>query len=246
MRDERPLSHVSAPVLALLAAGLALQIGLHAVAPEPEAKAQDLTQPPATSLLRLASLGEPIALAKILMLQLQAFDYQSGTRIPYKDLDYARLEAWLARILELDPAAQYPLLAAARLYAEVPRETKQRSMMEFIYRQYFLDPNRRWPWLAHATFLAKHRLKDMDLARKYASTIQKYTTDKDVPVWATSMEIFILEDMNELETARIMIGGLLAGSKITDRGELNFLDGRLHEIEERMKQGAGRKHQENR
>ena len=91
MRDERPLSHVSRPVLALLAAGLALQIGLHAVTPEPEAKAQDLTQPPATSLLRLASLGEPIALAKILMLQLQAFDYQSGSKVPYKDLDYARV-----------------------------------------------------------------------------------------------------------------------------------------------------------
>jgi hypothetical protein len=244
MRDERPLSHVSPPVLALLAAGLALQIGLHAVAPEPEAKAQDLTQPPSTFLLRLASLGEPIAMAKILMLQLQAFDYQAGTKIPYKDLDYARLERWLARILELDPAGQYPLLAAARLYAEVPREAKQRSMMDFIYRQYFLDPNRRWPWLAHATFLAKHRLKDMDLALKYAAALQKYTTVKDVPPWVTTMEIFIREDMNELETARMMIGGLLESGKITDRGELNFLNGRLLEIEERLKQGAGKKHQE--
>ena len=244
MRDERPLSHVSTPVLALLAAGLALQIGLHAFAPGPEAKAHDLTQPPSVSLLRLASLGEPIALAKILMLQLQAFDYQAGTRIPYKDLDYARVEAWLARILELDPAAQYPLLAAARLYAEVPQEAKQRSMLEFIYRQYLLDPNRRWPWLAHATFLAKHRLKDMGLARRYAAAIEKHTTDKDVPPWATSMEIFILEDMNELETARMMIGGLLASGRITDRAELGFLDGRLREIEERLKSGAGKKQQE--
>ncbi|HEY5291934.1 MAG TPA: hypothetical protein VIJ43_06450 [Burkholderiales bacterium] len=244
MRDERPLSHVSPPVLALLAAGLALQIGLHASAPQPRATAPDLMPPPATSLLRLASLGEPIALAKILMLQLQAFDYQSGSKIPYKDLDYACLEAWLSRILELDPAAQYPLLAAARLYAEVPREAKQRSMMDFIYREYFLDPNRRWPWLAHATFLAKHRLKDMSLALEYAAALQKYTTAKDVPAWATTMEIFIREDMNELETARMMIGGLLASGRITDRGELKFLDGRLREIEERMKQGAGKKHQE--
>jgi len=238
MRDERPLSHVSAPVLALLAAGLALQIGLHYLTPAPQAKAEDLPPPPAASMLRLASLGEPIALAKILMLHLQAFDYQSGSKIPYKDLDYTRLEGWLARILELDPAGQYPLLAAARLYAEVPREAKQRSMMDFIYRQYFLDPNRRWPWLAHATFLAKHRLRDMGLARKYASTIEKYTTAKDVPPWATSMEIFILEDMNELETARIMIGGLIASGKVSDRAELIFLNGRLREIEERLKQGG--------
>jgi hypothetical protein len=133
------------------------------------------------------------------------------------------------------------LLAAARLYAEVPREAKQRSMMDLIYRQYFIDPNRRWPWLAHATFLAKHRLKDMNLARKYASTIGKYTTARDVPPWATSMEIFILEDMNELETARIMIGGLLASGKVSDRAELIFLNQRLIEIEERLKQGGGKK-----
>jgi hypothetical protein len=209
---------------------------LHAVAPQPEAKAQDLTQPPAASLLRLASLGDPIALAKILMLHLQAFDYQSGSRIPYKELDYARVEAWLSRILELDPLGQYPLLAAARLYAEVPREAKQRSMMDFIYRQYFLDPNRRWPWLAHAAFLAKHRLKDMNLALKYAAALQKYTTAKDVPAWVTTMEIFMREDMNELETARLMIGGLIASGRITDPAELKFLDGRLHEIEDRLRQ----------
>jgi hypothetical protein len=243
MRDERPLSHVSRPVLALLAAGLALQIGLHAAAPQPRATAPDLMPPPSTSLLRLASLGEPIALAKILMLQLQAFDWQSGSKVPYQNLDYERIEAWLARILELDPQGQYPLLAAARLYAEVPQEAKQRSMMDFIYRQYFSDPNRRWPWLAHATFLAKHRLQDMDLALKYAAALSKHTTAKDVPAWATTMEIFIREDLNELETARVMIGGLLASGRITDRGELNFLDGRLREIEERLKQGDLKKRQ---
>lgn len=241
MRDERPLSHVSAPVLALLALGLALQIVLHAIAPEPQAKARDLTRPPAASLLRLASLGEPIALAKILMLWLQAFDYQSGSKMPYQELDYARLEVWLARILELDREGQYPLLAASRLYAEVPDETRQRSMLDFVYRQYLRDPDRRWPWLAHAALLAKHRLKDMDLALKYAAALQKYTTAKDAPAWATTMEIFIREDMNELETARVMIGGLLASGRITDRAELNFLDQRLREIEERLKRNPPKK-----
>ncbi|MFA5914611.1 MAG: hypothetical protein WC830_13745 [Burkholderiales bacterium] len=238
MRDERPLNHVSAPVLALLAAGLALQIGLHATLPRPEAKAPDLLAPPSIALLRLASLGEPIALAKILMLELQAFDYQSGSKVPYKDLDYAVVEAWLERILELDPRGQYPLLAASRLYAEIPDEARTRSMLDFVYRQYLLDPNRRWPWLAHATFLAKYRLKDMTLALKYADALQKYTTAKDVPAWAITMGIFIREDLNELETERIMIGGMIASGRITDPSELKFLDGRLHEIEARLKKKA--------
>jgi hypothetical protein len=238
MRDERPLSHVSAPVLALLAAGLALQFGLHAAMLGPRAQAPDLVPPPATSMFRLASFGEPIALAKILMLQLQSFDYQSGSKVPFKQLDYTVVEAWLKRILELDPKGQYPLLAASRLYAEVPDEARQRSMLDFVYRQYLLDPNRRWPWLAHAVFLAKHRLNDMPLALEYAHALQEYTTAKDVPAWATTMEIFIREDLNELETARVMIGGLIASGRITDPSELKFLDGRLREIEMRLKKNA--------
>jgi hypothetical protein len=47
------------------------------------------------------------------------------------------------------------------------------------------------------------------------------------------MEIFILEDMDELEAARIMLGGLLASGKVTDPAELSFLKQRLQELERR-------------
>jgi hypothetical protein len=48
------------------------------------------------------------------------------------------------------------------------------------------------------------------------------------------MEIFILEDMNELEAAKIMIGSLLLSGKINDPAELRFLKGRLDELEARL------------
>ena len=130
-------------------------------------------------------------------------------------------------------AAQYPLFAAARVYAEHPDPARSRLMLEFIYEQFLLDPNRRWPWLAHAALLAKHRLKDLPLARRYAAAIDRHTTAADVPLWARQMEIFILEDMNELEAARIMLGGLLASGRITDPAELRFLKQRLQELESR-------------
>jgi hypothetical protein len=168
------------------------------------------------------------------MLYLQAFDYQSGSKVPYRDLDYGRLEAWLARILELDPRGQYPLLAASRLYAEVPLEAKQRSMLEFIYRQFLLDPDRRWPWLAHATAIAKHRLNDLPLALRYARAIQRYAVADSVPLWARQMEAFILEDLNELQTARLIIGGYLQSGTIKDPAELRFLDERLKQLEARI------------
>src|SRR6266571_1581210 len=230
---ERAIARVPGLVLALLALGLAAQIGLKASSPQPRAKAQDLAPAPSIAALRLASFGDPVALAKALMLYLQAFDYQSGSKVPYRDLDYGRLEAWLARILELDPRGQYPLLAASRLYAEVPVEAKQRRMLEFVYRQFLLDPDRRWPWLAHATAIAKHRLHDLPLALRYAQAIQRYAVADNVPLWAKQMEIFILEDMDELETARLIIGGYIQSGTVKDPAELRFLEERLKQLEAR-------------
>ena len=100
------------------------------------------------------------------------------------------------------------------------------------------DPNRRWPALAHAALLAKHRLNDLPLARRYAAAIQRQTSDPTIPSWARQMEIFILEDMNELEAAKVMLGGLLATGRIKDADERRFLQGRLAEIEKRLKSPA--------
>lgn len=236
--QQRTIAAVPRLVLALLAFALAAQIGIKASSPVPRASAQDLSHAPSIAALRIASFGDPVALAKILMLYLQAFDYQSGSAVPYRDLDYERLESWLSRILELDPRGQYPLLAASRLYAEVPVEAKQRSMLEFIYRQFLLDPDRRWPWLAHATAIAKHGLRDLPLALRYAQAIQRYAVADGVPLWARQMEVFILEDLNELEAARVIIGGYIEKGTIKDPAELRFLDEWLRRLEARMPKGT--------
>lgn len=232
---ERSLSDVPKLVLAVLACALALQVGLKMAHPVSPPAASDLRAPSSQASLRLASLGDPIPLAKILMLYLQSFDYQAVNRIRFRDLNYDTVQQWLLRILWLDPKGQYPLMAASRLYAEVPSEAKTRQMLEFVYQQFPADPDRRWPWLAHAAAIAKHRLKDLPLAKRYAAAIQKHATGANVPLWARQMEAFILEDMNELETARIMIGGFLASGTVHEPGEIRFLDQRLKEIEARMK-----------
>ena len=239
-RDERRWGTVPRWLLGAFSALLALQVGWSATRPDPTARAEDLPRPPSAAVLRLAALGEPVALGKALMLWLQAFDYQTGTRVPFRQLDYARLTQWLERILALDPAGQYPLLAASRLYAEVPDPARQRQMLEFIHERFLEDPNRRWPSLAHATIVAKHNLKDLPLARRYAVSLQKHTTARDVPVWVRQMEPFILEDMNELETARILIGGLLESGQVRDRRDADLLARRLKMLEEKIKDSRRR------
>jgi len=234
-RDERSLAAVPRWLWALLAAALAAQLGWQALQRPGAPAAVDLPPAPAPAALRLASLGEPAAAARVFMLYLQAFDLGGGNALPYRDLDYGRLIGWLRAVLALDPRSEYPLFSAARLYAEVPDAAKSRRMLEFIHEEFLKDPNRRWQWLAHAAFVAKHRLKDLELARRYAAAIDRHTTSSGVPLWAKQMQIFILEDMNELEAAKIMLGGLLASGAIRDPAEARFLRQRLEELERRAR-----------
>ena len=230
---ERPLATVPGWLWALLGATLAAQSGVQALRPPPATAAADLPPAPRAAALRLASFGEPAALARLMMLWLQAFDLRGQNNLPYRDLDYARLTAWLRAIIELDPRSEYPLFSAARLYAQNPDRPKSLVMLVFVYEEYLKDPNRRWPWFAHAALVTKHRLGDLPLARRYAAAIDRHTTAENAPSWARQMEIFIIEDMNDHEAHKVMLGGLLASDRIRDPAERRFLQGRLEEMEQR-------------
>jgi hypothetical protein len=235
VRDERAIAAVPASARALLALALALQLGWQAWQPPAKLQPQDLSAPPAIGVLRLASFGEPVALAKGLLIYLQAYESQRGEIMQLRRLDYDHVQAWLLQALTLDPLSQYPLLLASRVYAEVEgAEPKQRAMLAFVRQQFDVDPNRRWPWLAHAAVLARHRLEDMDLAREYAQALRLQATGPEVPTWAKQMEILLLQDLGELETARILLGALVASRQVRDDRELAFLQERLAEIEARL------------
>ncbi len=184
--------------------------------------------------MRAASLGEPAAGARLAVLYVQAFDLGAGNTRPYQRLDYRRLRDWLRAILETDPKSGYPLFAAARIYAETGDPARARLMLDFIHEAFLEDPNGRWQWLAQAAYVAKHRLKDLPLARRYAADLERLTTDPGIPLWAKQMQIFVAEDMNELEAAKIMLGGLLESGKLQDPGERRFLKERLEELERRI------------
>ena len=216
----------------LIAFGVAclLQPGWHFMQPAPEAVQQDLPEPLSIMKLRLAGLDDPVALSKILMLWLQAFDNQPGISIPFSRLDYNLLIRWLDRIVELDERSHYPLLAASRLYSLVPDAGKKRLMLEFVRQKFLQDPGRRWQWLAHCIYVAKYQLKDLDLALDYARTLRLQTKSPAVPYWARHMEVYVLEDMGNIEAAKILIGGLLESNQVEDPAEIRFLQERLNTL----------------
>lgn len=229
MNAKRPLAAVPLWLRCLLPAVLVLHMGWHAQAPRPSAEADALPLAPPVPQYRLKGLGDALPLAQFTMMWLQAFDRQPGVSLSFRQLDYARVAQWLGLVLELDPKSQYPLLMAARVYGEVQDPARQRLMLQFVAERFEADPAHRWPYMAHATIVAKHRLKDMALALQLARRLRELGEQhaQAVPSWARHMEIAVLEDMGQDEAARILIGGLLQSGRLRDAAELRFLEERL-------------------
>lgn len=234
IQKERPVRDVPLPVIVMLLAALAIQLYWHSQQEPIVAKAEDLPRPMSTRAYVMSSFGEPVAAAKVLNLWLQAFDNQPGISIPLHSLDYDVVTDWLDTILELDPRGHYPMLVAARVYGSVSVEEKKREMMDYIFYKFNENPNKHWRWLAHAVITAKHELRDMQLALKYANALSEKATGENVPYWARDMKIIVLEDMGEVEAAKILVGGLIASGEITDPYELKFLQNKILTLEEKM------------
>lgn len=230
-RDERPMLSLPWPLLLLTVLLLATQVGWSLRHPHPRPTAQALGPAPTNHEAAVTSLGEVKAYARLLNLSLQAHDNQPGISLPFRQLDYGRVQEWLTRILALDPLGQYPLLAASRLYATVDDDAKRRSMLEFVLTEFLRNPNHRWQWLAHAAYVARHEMKDMALALRYAEALRRHATDPKIPAWARQMEIFLRIDVNDTDAAKALLGALLASGNVSDPAEFRFLAGRLAELE---------------
>ena len=233
LHKERPVSDVPKSVKWLLVLSFVLQLIWHGFQQPVVAKAKDLAPPLSTRSYVMSSLGEPVAAAKYLNLWLQAFDNQPGASLSFHQLDYPRLTQWLDTILELDPDGHYPMLVASRVYGSVKNSEKQRIMTDYVFSKFIEEPNKYWRWLAHAVITAKHELKDLDLALKYADALAEKATGENVPYWAKDMKIIVLEDMGQLQAAKILVGALIDSGEITDPYELNFLTHKIAALEEK-------------
>ena len=76
-------------------------------------------------------------------------------------------------------------------------------------------------------------MKDLDLALKYANALAEKATGDNVPYWAKDMKIIVLEDMGEVEAAKILVGALIDSKEITDPYELKFLMDKIKVLEEK-------------
>ena len=210
---------------------LVFQILLGIQKEPPEARIHELPSTPPLAYLKVLDFGDPQFLSRLIVLWLQAHDYQQGVSLSYSEINYERLISWLDASVELDSRHDYPLLLASRVYTMVADSERQKLMLEYVAHAFAERPVQRWRFLAHAVYVARHRLENKNLSLKYARLLREETRQGEVPDWARQMHIFILADMGKIEAAKVLLGGLHESGELQDEGEYKYLLKRLQEQE---------------
>ena len=234
-RSQRPLLSVPGLILAGFLLALGLQILTHQlIRQEYRADYKALTKPFSESTYRGLSMGSEQLMSYLIALRLQLHDNQAGRHIRYDFIDYDLLIAWLGRIQQINPASEYPMLLASRVYSQTPDKNQMRKILGYINDSFLINPQLFWRNQAEATVIAKHRLGDLELALDMAEKLFRLPGSVDIPHWARDMHFLLLADLNEFQTTIIIIQSLLQGDTVKDPDEIRFLKQKLLEFQQKM------------
>jgi hypothetical protein len=233
--NERSLLHLPRTLLIGFVLALILQI-THQIYSKSSLQLafKRLESPLGIGFYKALTKGSEDLWSYLLMFRVQLHDSQRGIHESYKNLDYKILGQWLLTLSQLNNRSDYPAFLAARVYSRVDDPQKIRMMIDIIDQLFEQKPALHWRRMTEACLLAKHQLKDLELALKLASKVAMLPDSIEIPFWARDMRLILLDELNELESAQILISSMLQSGVITDDDEMHFLQSRLLKIQQQM------------
>lgn len=179
------------------------------------------TAPPA-ALASLVTLGDAQLFYRGATFGLQNMGDQGGRVTPLVDYDYDRLGVWFDLLDGLDPTANYVPTLAAFYFSQTPAKEDLRSIVGYLSRIGSRDPARNWRWLAHAVYLARHRLGDLSLALEVAQQLAGLA-GSEAPLWVKQMPAFVLAAVGEREAADDLLQTILSTDPNLSVDEIAFM-----------------------
>lgn len=164
--------------------------------------------PPSELALKVAAMGDDQFLFRTLGLRLQSFGDSGGQVTPLTDYDYKRLQGWFLAIDGLDPTSDYIAVIAAHYYGVTPKTSDLPHVIAYLRSHAAKAPERNWRWLAHAVYLARHRLKDNRLALEIALDLAALPYP-DIPAWTKAMPAYAMADLGEREAAIALLSAIM-------------------------------------
>ncbi len=188
--------------------------------------------PPAPSyqVAKALALGDGEFLYRSATFVLQNMGDEGNRVTPLKDYDYQRLGHWFSLLDQFNPKSEYLPVLVGYYFSQSQNPDDVRIVISFLAHIAIRDPDRNWRWMAHAIYLARHRVKDMNLALALAYQMAAMKSP-EIPVWAQQMPAFVLADVGEKEAARDLMEAILDSERDLDPDERDFmqdfLDNRL-------------------
>lgn len=218
--------HLSTVVLvAAVAAQVALWSRTRDIRPP-----QDILGPaPSALALEVSALGERQMLYRWLALTLQHAGDTGGRTTPLSAYDLDLVATWLHRLEGLDDRALHAPTLAAYYFGQTQTPERLGPIIDYLIEAAPHAPEARWRFLAHAVFLARHRLHDAQRALRAAQALAALPVD-GLPVWARQMPAIILADMGEAEMAAAIVQGILDSQPDLSAEELSLLRAFLERV----------------
>lgn len=183
-----------------------------------------------------ATLGDPEFSYRTYALELQNLGDSGGRTTPLHEYDYKKLLKWFSLLNDLNPASNHlPHIAAYYFGAiRLPPDVAAKNagiLIEYLARVGQNPAGEKWRYLAHAVYLAQHRVKDLNLALDLAYILSKMklSDGRQLPFWAQQMPAFVLKEKGENEAAKELALDMLRTGKDLPPQEIGFLKSFLTE-----------------
>lgn len=207
-----------------LVAALTLNVAFWYGAHDTQARWEGVPPVPTKNGARIMTLGDEQFSYRFGAITLQNLGNSGGRVTAVKDYDYKKLGAWFWLLHGLDPASNHVPMMAAYYFGgtQVPEDVA--VVVEYLATVGQNPVANKWRWLAHAVFLARHRMENPDLALDLAYILSRMQPVGDVlPAWARQMPAFVLANQGEKQSARKVIEEILMTATELHPNEVNFM-----------------------
>ncbi len=177
---------------------------------------------PSSRVAKALALGDGEFLYRAATFVLQNMGDEGNRVTPLKDYDYQRLGQWFYLLDQFNPQSEFLPVLVGYYFSQSQNPDDARIVISFLAHIAIRDPDRNWRWMAHAIYLARHRVKDMNLALSLAYRMAAMRSP-EIPVWAQQMPAFVLIDIGEKEAARDLMEAIMDSQKDLDPAERNFM-----------------------
>lgn len=183
-----------------------------------------LNVPPVPSEISASSLsvGDKQFAYRVIGTMLQNLGDEGGRSTPLNEYNYNEISKWLFLADKLDPKSHYMPFLASFYFGAVEQPEKVKALLDYLAMVGQRSGGERWRWLAHAVYLARWQVGDLDKALEL-SYILADLKEPNLPLWTKQMPAFVLNAKgNKEEAVAVMLEILKTSADNIHPNEVNY------------------------